>query len=85
MTQPEKALRSLDGLRPGGLLVAVAPGRPPGFAECAQAASVRVAPEPFVEPDGHGLTQPAALVDSGRLDQVFPLADAARAETGATR
>lgn len=92
MAQLDTALRSLDVLRPGGLFISVAPGRPEGFAERAAAAGVRVAPEPLVEPDGHGLSQLAELVELGqlsvRLDRVFALDEAAKAhafaESGAT-
>ena len=53
---------------------------------------MRVAPEPFVELDGHGLAELARLVDAGgltlHLDRVFPLDQAAQAhayaENGAT-
>ena len=92
MLQPDTATRSLDVLRPGGLFVGIAPGRPAGFAERAAKAGVRVAPEPLVEPDGHGLTRLAELVDAGKLrvhlDRVFPLEQAGQAhiaaEAGAT-
>ena len=44
---------------------------------------MRLAPEPLVEPDRHGLAELAGLVDAGelsvRLDRVFPLEQAARA------
>ncbi|WP_156960623.1 NADP-dependent oxidoreductase [Amycolatopsis taiwanensis] len=83
MVQPDTALRSLEVLRPGGLFIPVAPGRPAGFAERADAVGVRLAPEPLVEPDGHGLARLAALIDNGELDvhvdRVFPLEEAANA------
>jgi NADPH:quinone reductase-like Zn-dependent oxidoreductase len=92
MAQPDTALRSLQVLRPGGLFIGVAPRRPDGFADRAASAGVRVAPEPLVEPDGHGLAELARLVDAGELivhlDRVFPLDQAAKAhahaEGGAT-
>lgn len=92
MVQPDTALRSLQVLRRGGLFIGIAPGRPDGFADRAADAGVRVAPEPLVEPDGHGLAELARLVDAGELtvhlDRVFPLDQAwqahAWAERGAT-
>ncbi|GLY32571.1 hypothetical protein Kisp02_59360 [Kineosporia sp. NBRC 101731] len=46
-----------------------------------------MAPEPLVEPDGHGLAELAALVDSARLqirvEHVFPQAEAVRAHAQA--
>ncbi|HEX3957298.1 MAG TPA: zinc-binding dehydrogenase, partial [Trebonia sp.] len=92
MAQPDTALRSLEVLRPGGLFIGIAPRRPDGFAARAVSAGVRVAPEPLVEPDGHGLAELARLVDTGELDvhldRVFPLDQAAQAhahaENGAT-
>lgn len=92
MAQPDTASRSIEVLRPGGLYLGVAPGRPDGFPELAARAGVRIAPEPLVEPDGHGLGQLARLVDDGKLsvrvDKVFPLdrvADAhAHSDSGAT-
>lgn len=85
IAQPDTASRSLDVLRPGGLFIGVAPGRPEGFAELAAAAGVRVAPEPLVEPDGHGLGQLAQMVQAGvltvHLDRVFPLEQVAQAHT----
>jgi NADPH:quinone reductase-like Zn-dependent oxidoreductase len=92
MAQPGTALRSLEVLRPGGLFIGVAPGRPEGFAGRAASAGVRVAPEPLVEPDGHGLAHLAGLIDAGQLsvhlDRIFPLDQAAQAhahaENGAT-
>ncbi|MYV97761.1 zinc-binding dehydrogenase [Streptomyces sp. SID3343] len=91
IAQPDTATRSLTVLRPGGLFLGVAPGRPANFTEAAAAAGVHVAPEPLVEPDGHGLGELARLVGTGalavHLDKVFPLDAAAEAhihaETGA--
>ena len=92
MAQPDTAFRSLEVLRPGGLFIGIAPRRPDGFADRAARVGVRLAPEPLVEPDGHGLAELARLVDAGELsvhlDRVFPLDQAARAhahaESGAT-
>lgn len=87
MAQLDTALRSLDVLRPGGLFLGVAPGRPEGFADRAAAAGVRVAPEPLVEPDGHGLAKLTQLIENGELsihlDRVFPFDEAAQAHTHA--
>lgn len=89
MAQPDTSLRSLRVLRPGGLFVGVAPGRPEAFAGLAASAGVRVAPDPLVEPDGHGLAQIARLIDAGELtvhlDRVFPLEQAALAHAHAER
>lgn len=92
MAQPDTAVRSLKVLRPGGQFVGIAPGRPEGFDHLADVAGVRVAPELLVEPDGHGLTRLAGLIDTGavrvHVDQAFPLEQAsqahAHAEAGAT-
>lgn len=85
MAQSDTATRSLTALRRGGLFVGVAPRRADGFADLAAAAGVRVAPEPLVEPDGHGLSQLARLVNEGKLsihlDRVFPLARVGDAHT----
>lgn len=85
IAQPDTATRSLTVLKPGGLFLGVAPGRPAGFTEAAAAAGVHVAPEPLVEPDGHGLQKIAQLVEAGalavHLDKVFPLDAAADAHT----
>jgi NADPH:quinone reductase-like Zn-dependent oxidoreductase len=85
------ALRSLDVLRPGGLLVTVLAGAAGEALAAAAERGIR-ATGMLVEPDGHALEQLAALVDAGRLRPVvaetFPLeraADAHRAgETGRT-
>lgn len=74
--------RSLRTLRLGGLLVAVPGGASPELGAAAGAAGVRVSPF-LVEPDGAALTTIASLVDAGRItvdvQQVYPLADAAKA------
>jgi NADPH:quinone reductase-like Zn-dependent oxidoreductase len=84
--------RSLDVLRPGGLLVAVPSG---GSSELFTTAEVRDlrATSFLVEPDGPALARIAELIDAGDLhvevEEVFPLAQAARAhargEAGHTR
>jgi len=74
--------RSLTVLRPGGLLVAVPGGVSPELAAAADAAGVRATPF-LVEPDGTALTRIAELIDAGTIrvevEEVFPLAEAARA------
>jgi NADPH:quinone reductase-like Zn-dependent oxidoreductase len=85
------AMRSLDVLRPGGLLVSV-PSRTSGDALAAAGERGIRATGMLVEPDGHGLEQLAALVSARRLRPVvadsFPLERAAEAhragETGRT-
>jgi len=87
----EVAMRSLDVLRPGGLLISV-PSRTAGDALAAAAERGIRATGMLVEPDGHALEQIAALVDARQLRPVvaetFPLdrADAAHrvGETGRT-
>ncbi|MFF7637499.1 NADP-dependent oxidoreductase [Kitasatospora sp. NPDC008050] len=83
--------RSLDVLRPGGLLVAI-PGAGPELAEAALAKGVRSTTF-LVEPQGPALTRIAELIDAGQVsvevEEVFPLEQAAaahtRGETGRTR
>ena len=85
-------LRSLDVLRPEGLLVAIPAGVSPELAEAAQARGVRVTPF-LVEPDGPALSRIAELIDAGQVlvevEEVFPLEQAAeahiRGEHGRTR
>ncbi|MBO9577149.1 MAG: NADP-dependent oxidoreductase [Microbacteriaceae bacterium] len=84
--------RSLNVLKPGGLLVNVPSGSWPTLAEDAAAAGVR-ATEYRVAPDATALAVVTRLIESGDVrvfvDQVYDLADAARAhealETGHTR
>jgi len=84
--------RSLEVIRPGGLLVAVPGGVSPELAAAAAERGVRTTPF-LVEPDGTALQQIAALIDAGTLhvevEQVLPLAEAGRAhelgETNRTR
>ncbi len=76
--------RSLEVLRPDGLLVAVPAGVSPELARAAQARGVRVTPF-LVEPDGAALTRIAGLIDAGEVavevEQVFPLEQVAQAHT----
>jgi NADPH:quinone reductase-like Zn-dependent oxidoreductase len=74
--------RSLETLRPGGLLVAVPSGVSPELVQQAEAKGVRVTPY-LVEPDGAALRQIARLLDSGEVsvevEAVLPLEEAATA------
>ncbi len=76
--------RSLDVLRPGGLLVAVPAGVSPELAAAAEAKGRRVTPF-LVEPDGPALTTIGALIDSGevtvKVEEVFPIEHVAAAHT----
>jgi len=76
--------RSLTVLRPGGLLIAVPGGVSPELAAAADAAGVRATPF-LVEPDGAALARIAELIDAGTIrvevEEVFPLAEVARAHT----
>ena len=84
--------RSLQVLKPGGLIVSVPTGAWPNLAEDAAAAGVRASGF-RVSPDGTTLAVISRLIDSGDIrvfvDQVFDLADAAAAhaalEGGHTR
>jgi NADPH:quinone reductase-like Zn-dependent oxidoreductase len=90
----EYCARSLDTLRPGGILVCLAsPYDPPiEVVEAAAARGLRTA-SPLAEPDRLALTAITELVAAGRLRphiaEVLPLVDARRAhelgETGRTR
>jgi NADPH:quinone reductase-like Zn-dependent oxidoreductase len=75
--------RSLSVLRPGGVLVSIAPGAAPDLPERAAGLGVRVSPPILVEPDGAGLETIAGLIDQGAIEvlveEVFPLEDAAAA------
>ncbi|MGW7052260.1 NADP-dependent oxidoreductase [Streptomyces sp. NPDC054887] len=83
--------RSLDVLRPGGILVSLLPGEDPEEARKAAARGVRVETL-LVEADHGGMNAIADLVAAGALrahvDATFPLAEAAKAhglgETGRT-
>ena len=84
-------VRSLDVLRPGGILVSILPGTDPDEASKAAARGVRVETL-LVEADHAGMKAIAGLVESGALrahiEATFPLAEAAKAhalgETGRT-
>lgn len=84
----EVAMRSLDVLRPGGLLISV-PSRSAGAAPAAAAERGIRATGMLVEPDGHALEQLAALVQARRLRPVvadtFPLERAAEAHRAGER
>ncbi|MER7594447.1 NADP-dependent oxidoreductase [Streptomyces hydrogenans] len=74
--------RSLDVLRPGGVLVSILPGTDPDEAAKAAARGVRVE-SLLVEADHAGMNAVADLAASGALrahvEAVFPLAEAAKA------
>jgi NADPH:quinone reductase-like Zn-dependent oxidoreductase len=74
--------RSLDVLRPGGLLIPVPSGASPDLLRDAEARDLRAHPF-LVEPDGAALTRIARLVDDGQLtigvEEVLPLEKAAQA------
>ncbi|MGW3516219.1 NADP-dependent oxidoreductase [Streptomyces sp. G2] len=74
--------RSLDVLRPGGVLVSILPGTDPDEAAKAAARGVRVE-SLLVEADHAGMNAVAGLAASGALrahvEAVFPLAEAAKA------
>ncbi|MFD0660465.1 NADP-dependent oxidoreductase [Thermocatellispora tengchongensis] len=84
--------RSLEVLRPGGLLIEVPSGVAPDLLDRARDRGVR-ATGILVEPDGGALTRIAGLIDKGELgvevEEVYPLQDAAeahrRGELGRTR
>lgn len=86
------SMRSLEVLRPDGLLVAIPAGVSPELADAARARGVRVTPF-LVEPDGAALTRIAELIDAAEVvvevEDVFPLEQAAlahtRGENGRTR
>ncbi|MFB7343273.1 NADP-dependent oxidoreductase [Streptomyces hydrogenans] len=75
-------VRSLDVLRPGGVLVSILPGTDPDEAAKAAARGVRVE-SLLVEADHAGMNAVADLAASGALrahvEAVFPLAEAAKA------
>jgi NADPH:quinone reductase-like Zn-dependent oxidoreductase len=87
----ETGVRSLDVLRPDGLLVAVPSGTSQELVEVAGERGLRVTPF-LVEPDQIGLRELVALVERGELRvevrTTLPLEDAGRAhelgETGRT-
>ena len=84
--------RSLDVLRPGGLIVAIPSGASAELERAAGARGVR-ATGILVEPDGAALTRIGGLIEAGEVsvavEEVFPLEQVARAhakgEAGRTR
>ncbi|MEV5895939.1 NADP-dependent oxidoreductase [Nonomuraea fuscirosea] len=90
--QDRTSTRSIDVLRPDGLLVAVPGGVSPELAQAAETAGVRVTPF-LVEPDGPALATIAGLIDAGQVavevEETFPLDQAGaahtRGEAGRTR
>ncbi|WP_434453167.1 NADP-dependent oxidoreductase [Lentzea sp. E54] len=88
----DTSTRSLEVLRPDGLLVAIPAGVSPELAAAAEAKGVRVSPF-LVEPDGPALTRIAELIDSGdvvvEVAETFPLEQVAaaheRGESNRTR
>ena len=76
--------RSLDVLRPGGLLIEVPTGAWPGYREAASARGIRSTGYKVV-PDGGALATIGRLLDSGAvrvfIDRVFDLDDAAAAHS----
>ncbi|WP_405597266.1 NADP-dependent oxidoreductase [Streptomyces sp. NBC_01410] len=84
--------RSLDVLRPGGLIVAIPAGVSPELLQAAESRGLRTSAF-LVEPDGPALTRIAELIDAGEVsvevEEVFPLEQATdahtRGESGRTR
>ncbi|NUL06840.1 NADP-dependent oxidoreductase [Streptomyces lunaelactis] len=76
--------RSLDVLRPGGLIVAIPGGVSPELLQEARSRGLRTSAF-LVEPDGPALTRIAELIDAGEVsvevEEVFPLEQAAQAHT----
>jgi NADPH:quinone reductase-like Zn-dependent oxidoreductase len=76
--------RSLDVLRPGGLIVAIPSGVSPELHGAARSRGLRTSAF-LVEPDGPALTRIAELIDAGEVsvevEEVFPLEQAAQAHT----
>jgi NADPH:quinone reductase-like Zn-dependent oxidoreductase len=81
-TDDDTGTRSLQVLRPAGLLIEVPTGGWPGFAEAATAAGVRATSYKVI-PDGGVLATISRLLDSGAVqvyvDRVFDLGEAAAA------
>lgn len=76
--------RSLDVLRPGGLIVAIPAGVSPELLQAAESRGLRTSAF-LVEPDGPALTRIAELIDAGEVsvevEEVFPLEQANQAHT----
>lgn len=74
--------RSLNVLRPGGLIVAIPAGVSPELLRAAESRGLRTSAF-LVEPDGPALTRIAGLIDAGEVsvevEEVFPLEQAAQA------
>ncbi|RSM82472.1 NADP-dependent oxidoreductase [Kibdelosporangium aridum] len=74
----DNAIRSVQVTSPGGIVVAVPGGVSPELATAAQERGVSAIPF-LVEPDGHALTEIAALIDAGKVhvevEQVFPMSE----------
>jgi NADPH:quinone reductase-like Zn-dependent oxidoreductase len=94
MAQSDTSTRSLQVMRAGGRFVSVAPGKfSPEFSDHAEAGGIVVIPGLLVEPDGHGLSELAHLIEVGALqvhvEHTYDLANVAQAhrdgETGRTR
>ncbi|WP_433442204.1 NADP-dependent oxidoreductase [Nonomuraea sp. CA-141351] len=80
--RPDTGPRSLRVLRPGGVIVTVAPGQAPELSRLAYERGVRVA-DYLVEPDHAALSEIAALLQQGTVrtvvDRTFTLSDIAEA------
>ncbi|SMD13820.1 NADP-dependent oxidoreductase [Kibdelosporangium aridum] len=78
----ENALRSIQVTKPGGIVVAVPGGVSADLAAAAEKRGVSAIPF-LVEPDGHALTEIAALIDAGKVqvevEQVFLFSEIAAA------
>ncbi|MGW1976588.1 NADP-dependent oxidoreductase [Streptomyces sp. NPDC001889] len=87
-THDNTSTRSLDVLRPGGLIVAIPAGVSPELLQAAQSRGLRTSPF-LVEPDGPALTRIAELIDAGEVsvevEEAFPLEQAAQAHTRGQR
>jgi NADPH:quinone reductase-like Zn-dependent oxidoreductase len=79
---PDTAVRSLRVLKPGGIIVTVAPGSAPGLPESARDYGARVS-DFLVEPDSAALQAIASLLEiraiTPAIEGVFSLFDAAEA------
>lgn len=78
----DTSLRSLDVLRPGGIVVAIPSGVAPELGAAATSRGLRTSAF-LVEPDGPALAKIAELVDAGEVraevEKVFPLDQVAQA------
>jgi NADPH:quinone reductase-like Zn-dependent oxidoreductase len=88
----DNAIRSVQVTKPGGIVVAVPGGVSAELAAAAEERGVTAIPF-LVEPDGHALTEIAALIDAGKVhvevEQMYPLSEIKaaheRQESGRTR